>query len=677
MKKVTLGGGRLGAGNKQKVELRGYERSTHDLSYIWKSTAGVGTLIPFMSEIGLPGDSFQINLDADIRTIPTNGPLFGSFKVQLDVFQCPVRLYIKELHNNKLKVGLNMANIKLPQLLLEGAGWSDFANFPTDIDNYQISPSCIMSYLNIRGCGTNGAGNINPREFNALSWLGYWDIYKNYYANKQEEIGSVIHTAFFGEASPITNVTGVVNSVTYVETGNSLYAKWLGTVGFGAPETGLGIVYSGGSIDYTKVQIIVRFAEQSEASAYLSESSEFSIVDGGTSLVATFLNPYFFSATPEEIEVRYYFETGTVGEPNVVTFPLSDIDEMREHLLMNSNVVVKDGIDIWPYQYLFTNNDDADIDLWQAAIQFDQEGLAIKTYQSDLFNNWLSTEWLDGENGINEITRVAVADDGFYLDDLNIMKKIYLMLNRVAVSDGSYKSWLETVYDHNVSNWVVESPVYLGGLIKELAFDEVVSTAESTDGAEVIQPLGTLAGKGVMTKKHKGGYIDTRCDEPCVLLGIVSLTPRLDYSQGNKWDVNLQTMDDFHKPQLDGIGFQELIVDQMSWWTTKDVDGNNIYQSAGKQPAWVNYMTNVNQTRGNFAIDGEEMFMTLNRKYEPIIDDITGDVMGIADLTTYIDPTKYNDIFSYNKLDAQNFWVQIKVDIKARRKMSAKVMPNL
>jgi hypothetical protein len=81
-------------------------------------------------------------------------------------------------------------------------------------------------------------------------------------------------------------------------------------------------------------------------------------------------------------------------------------------------------------------------------------------------------------------------------------------------------------------------------------------------------------------------------------------------------------------------------------------------------------MTAVNQCRGDFAIDGNSMFMTLNRKYEQNSD-------GIADLTTYIDPSKFNEIFAYGELDSQNFWVQISNRITARRKMSAKVIPNL
>ena len=219
--------------------------------------------------------------------------------------------------------------------------------------------------------------------------------------------------------------------------------------------------------------------------------------------------------------------------------------------------------------------------------------------------------------------------------------------------------------------------MYRGGLIQELVFDEVVSTADSNAG-QANQPLGTLAGRGVLNDNNRrGGHIIINCDEPCYVIGIVSLTPRIDYSQGNKWDVNLKTMNDFHKPGLDQIGFQDLISDQMAWWDSKQVNGPSgqwAFRQVGKQPAWVNYMTNVNYVRGNFAIRDNEMFMTLNRRYEHTLGAFGP---SIKDLTTYIDPAKFNHIFAQTELDAQNFWVQIAADITARRKISAKIMPNL
>ena len=154
-------------------------------------------------------------------------------------------------------------------------------------------------------------------------------------------------------------------------------------------------------------------------------------------------------------------------------------------------------------------------------------------------------------------------------------------------------------------------------------------------------------------------------------MGIISITPRIDYSQGNKWDTGLQSFDDLHKPSLDGIGFQDLITEQMAWFGTSNNGSGWIQKSAGKQPSWINYMTNVNQTRGNFAVKNNQMFMTLNRRYD--FNEATKD---IQDLTTYIDPAKFNFIFAQTELDSQNFWAQISVNISARRKMSSKVMPN-
>merc|ERR1712007_165026 len=77
-----------------------------------------------------------------------------------------------------------------------------------------------------------------------------------------------------------------------------------------------------------------------------------------------------------------------------------------------------------------------------------QEGLGIKTYQSDLFNNWISTEWIDGSNGINEVTAVSTAGNEFTIDALNLANKVYNMLNRIAISGGSYDDWLDAVYTH-------------------------------------------------------------------------------------------------------------------------------------------------------------------------------------------------------------------------------------
>ena len=246
------------------------------------------------------------------------------------------------------------------------------------------------------------------------------------------------------------------------------------------------------------------------------------------------------------------------------------------------------------------------------------------------------------------------------------------MLNRIMLSGGSYDDWLDAVYTHE-RNKASENPMYVGGLSKELIFQEVLSVAGTAE-----QPLGTLAGRGRMSSKHKGGKVIVKVSEPSVIIGLVSLTPRIDYSQGNEWHTNLKSINDLHKPALDEIGYKDLISDQMAFWETTIDDvltsGEPVFRSVGKQPAWINYMTEVNRCYSNFAVDTNQMFMTLNRRYEPDLDE---GVIKIKDLTTYIDPVKFNYIFADTQRDAQNFWTQIGVSIEARRKMSAKIIPNL
>lgn len=652
MSQVTLGGDRLGAGNKQKVSLHNYERSTHDLSYTWRSTMASGTLVPFMTELGLPGDTFDIDLNLDVMTHPTIGPLFGSYKVQLDVFACPIRLYNGKLHMNMLNIGLDMAKVKLPQVSIK-------SDLTTKIgDNTQINPSSIFSYLNIRGLGRSTTGEYVEREFNAVPYLAYFDIYKQYYANKQEEIGAIIHNPQNGTVSPIEKMilfgTDGYIEITETEESQGLTLDSLSNM----------IIEIGGGTEPNPSDILIYFG-----------ATSITLDDLFTSVIWDEVNQKFICGSPTitGFQVwKYYDYTGNILPPSIKplikTFPLENIDTMREDILMavkDTTAFKIDDTTIEPYSLPLQEGD------WNEAkwsVLSGQEGLLLKTYQSDLFNNWISTEWIDGDTGINAITAIDTTGGSFTIDTLQLSKKVYDMLNRIAVSGGTYDDWLNASYTHERTRGQ-ENPAYVGGLIRELAFQEVVSTASGTLD-DVGQPLGTLAGRGILTNKNKGGSIKVRIDEPSYVIGIASLTPRIDYSQGNKWDVNLKTMADLHQPGLDQIGWQDAITDQFAWFDTEIVAGEPVFKSAGKQPAWINYMTNVNQVRGNFAEGNQQMWMTLNRRYEQ-------NEEGIADLTTYIDPSKFNHIFADTRLDAQNFWVQIAVNNTARRKMSAKLMPNL
>ena len=186
----ALGGERLGSGNKMNVTLHGFNRSSHNIGQLFKTDQAIGTLVPYFCDIGLNGTTYNIDLTTKIRTLPTNGPIFGRLKHQIDVFHAPIRLYIRVLHNNALGIGMKMQNVKLPVMMLQ-ANQPDMTK--DDLNSQQISQDSLMAYLGVRGLGRSKTGKTSfTRTFPAMFLLMYWDTYKNYYANKQEEVGYVI-----------------------------------------------------------------------------------------------------------------------------------------------------------------------------------------------------------------------------------------------------------------------------------------------------------------------------------------------------------------------------------------------------------------------------------------------------------------------------------------------------
>ena len=658
--KTAVGGDRIGSGNKMDVAFKNYERSTHDLSYLWRSSMASGTLVPFMNQLALPGDNWRIELNTEVMTLPTIGPLFGSYKVQLDVFEVPMRLYNAKLHMNKLGIGMDMANMFLPQITMLANNHASYKK--TFDDNEQINPSSLMKYLGVSGIGNiSGATNPCPRDFNAVPVLAYWDIYKNYYSNKQEANGYFVHTTptmLSAATTPIAARLIKQSGGDYNILSNAVTANTGDIIEINYPANCPTLTNLG-----TIVTTLASVVSQLDAGADNIEWSE------SAKMVTAVVNA---AGNAKTISINIGAHTSYLSDDasfGLQSFPLTNIDDMRDLILRyaSAGAFKITSASALPYSAPMATASGSAATL-KYGVQYSQNALGIKTYQSDLHNNWVNTAWITGAGSIAALTAVNTGAGSFTIDALNLAEKVYNMLNRIAISGGTYDDWLDAVYTHERVKGV-ESPVYHGSLIKELAFQEVISNAASGD-----DPLGTLAGRGRLTDKHKGGLINIRINEPSIIMGIVSITPRIEYSQGNDWTANLKTFNDFHKPALDAIGFQDLVTDQLLWKDTVVASGTGAptYASLGKQPAWINYMSNVNKVYGGFADQNDSMFMVLNRRYANNV--TTG---RLSDGTTYIDPTKFNQIFAQTSLDSQNFWVQISCDITARRKMSAKVIPNL
>ena len=529
-----------------------------------------------------------------------------------------------------------MSNVKLPKIVIKGYK----PGIDEEVNTFvNINPSSLLSFLGINGV------KGEDKNMNAVPYLAYYDIFKNYYANKQEKKFPIV-------GGRILEKYGYKSAVSLI-----------------AQDT-----YSNNAQRFKAFYIILQMDRNEKfigfENLYIKTSDGYYPIAGFINNT-TRVNEYIqgtqkrYEILPTAELVDYYghiegtpfaanegFEENNVVmsmEEEIEWYDLEDIDDLRETILAQGKK-----------EFVISPNTTSNAKFYEKMIdpsvtKSALAGLCLKTHMSDIFNNWVNSEWVSGENGIEGITKIDTSQGYFTIDAQNLAQKVYNMLNRIAVSGGTYKDWIETVYDTNYY-FRAETPVYEGGMSSNIEFAQVVSNSATED-----EPLGTLAGRGYESNK-KGGKLKIKVTEPSYIIGIASITPYVDYSQGNDWDAYLDNMNELRKPELDGIGYQDLLARTMDW---RADEGSAI----GKQPAWINYMTNFNKSKGLFAAGKPNSFMVLNRIYNTNYTGI------IENYTTYINPKDYTYIFATNEIENQNFWVQIGVSINARRVGSAKQIP--
>lgn len=654
----TLGKNTLGDNNKMKVAMRDYDMSTHDISTIFRSSVGVGMLVPFCKILCQKGDIIDLNLINKTLSQPTLGPLFGSFKLQHFLFFGGFRLYNSWLHNNRTGIGMKMSDIKLPMMVAKTYGTA------TDAKT-NISSSALYKYLGWSKSRRTGTSANTSVQKNGVPLLMYLDIFKNFFANTQED-------KFY-----MLKGTGEITldiQKTYNNNNNGKYTIGRNQNIVNVTKTTTitpNIILS----DYTnfwsslKVKIL-----ESDGGLYTKRISEL------TSDAKKFdITLDKISADPYATILQFFTTKETVNyiRAEIGQYDLKLLDQIRDVILHkkgNETLVLAEGnLDA-------SNNGSTELKNMFNDLVTSQSnklgGMLLKTYDSDIFNNWVKTDWIDGAGGITEITSIDItANDGkLTMDALNLQQKVYNMLNRIAVAGGTYRDWLETVYTAGKYLDRPETPVFIGGMTQYIEFDEVISKS-ATETEYGSQPLGDIAAIGRGGKPLNNGHVHYQCEEPGYIMGLMAITPMIDYSQGNDFDLNLQTIDDLHKPALDGIGYQDLIQEQMVGETSEYKGGGSVNEikhlAANKTVAWIDYMTNYNRTYGDFAAGEALDFMVLNRRYEVGSDNM------IKDLTTYIDPQKYIEIFADTSIDSQNFWVQTVVQATRRGNYSAKQIPFL
>lgn len=730
--KITVGGsGRLHSGGKISQQIQDFNRANHNLSKKVRMTVAPGVVDVCYRKRVKPGDTFDISdINIALYTDPTLRAMYGSYTAYVEFFYSPTRLKQAWLHNNKEYIGEDMSQVKLPimDVLFNGIRW-DITESP---DLQQIHPSSLLAKMGLRSAGQSIDGYTNGSEDwsednsvrlikNCEKVIDYYDIVKNYYSNRQEKFFYIIDHAgagtitndaglYWSQASGSTsefnnlrlrwgsmNDKGVIQQLTIpVATSNSAKASFkLTGVKMGTPnqmnESQISIVYQSDvtsgeftSISLDRLGMRMRSyktdPDTGRCTEVLYDTYDYTSVDDSQARYASYqavLNGMFIT----DVGGTKASEDEEAGTARLTRVPITNVDDMREDILARvkeTDAFVVNENTYAPYGSLYARttkkvvlDDGQDTEVTEHCTNsyYPLQGLALCTYKSDKLNNWLDSTYINkvfgaGGQGIVDVTA------GLNLNTLLLAQKIFNQANKTAIGNRSYTDWLLTIHGQRTQR-PCEIPTYEGGISQDIYFEELKSTAETGD-----KLVGSIVANATMGGKKHGGNIVIRCEEAGLIYGIVRIVPNIIYSQGNDPDDDILTMDDIHQPDLDGIGYQDLLMERLSGVDVRrGFDGTVQHKSIGKQPAHIDYMTDIDESFGDFAIENNKMEMTLNRRYSYEVDG-GGKTGSVVDATTYIDPSKYNYVWAGVSRKDQHFDLSISFNIEARRKVSTRQMPN-
>lgn len=147
----------------------------HDQSHYYRDTFAVGPLVPILVEPVNAGDDRYLDFNTLVNTQALLSPLYGSYKLKIEVFFAGISLYCPKLWRN--------GNMKMSATGKLDVNFPTFPSKPVSGATTRVDASSLFAHL-----GYPPEYNMADRHsHNAIPLLMYWDIFRHYYANRQEE----------------------------------------------------------------------------------------------------------------------------------------------------------------------------------------------------------------------------------------------------------------------------------------------------------------------------------------------------------------------------------------------------------------------------------------------------------------------------------------------------------
>lgn len=193
---------------------------------------------------------------------------------------------------------------------------------------------------------------------------------------------------------------------------------------------------------------------------------------------------------------------------------------------------------------------------------------------NDAWHDTLITEdakYQDFIDAFNNTLRLKVKDlaTNFTIDQIRQAESATLILEKLCKSDGSYRDFAKVMFGVDPKSAYDFRPTYFGGTYQPIKYAQVINTAGTATNIQ-----GDITGSGLSSGK---GYIGSMfCDDYGVFIGIMSIMPDTYYCQGLDRQDTYKTAEEFYLPDRAELGKQAILNKEL-YNDPQDIDNDNIF----------------------------------------------------------------------------------------------------
>lgn len=194
-------------------------------------------------------------------------------------------------------------------------------------------------------------------------------------------------------------------------------------------------------------------------------------------------------------------------------------------------------------------------------------GIGYVGFGTGLANDRLYANYSNVRSNANAfMNNNAFIGAGIDIKEIRVAFQVQRWLERNARSGTRYTEFLRSHFAVSPRDERLQRPEYIGGSKSPIIISEVLQTSQTS----VDSPQGTMTGHGIAVNKGFAGTYNVT--EHGLIMGIMSILPRTNYSQGINRQWLRKTPYDFFFPEFQNLSEQA-------------VEQGEIYFNAGRAPS--------------------------------------------------------------------------------------------